>query len=222
MIQLFVGIIAEGTTDYRFLQPIVIKSLTDILFDCPGQIDIEVIIIDCDKGASFSDYVLKASEKGFTDYGISILIVHTDADSSSNIDTYKYKINPVKDIIKHKSNSTHCKNIAALVPIQETEAWMLADKDILIRQIGTNKTEIDLKINGNPENINNPKERIEEAIKIGRSDMSKKMRQSLNISELYSYLGEAIHIDKLRSYSSFTDFEENLKQVLRDMNILKT
>ncbi len=220
MIQLFVGIIAEGSTDYRFLEPIIRKSLTEILFDCHGQIDIETILIDCDKGANFSEYALNASKKGFTDYGISILIIHTDSDSSTNIDTYKHKIDPVLELIKHKSELTHCKNIAALIPIQETESWMLADKELLIKQIGTIKTEVELKINGNPENINNPKEKIEEAIKLGRINMSKKMRKSLKISELYSYLGEAIQIDKLRNYSSYIDFEDNVKKVLRDMNIL--
>lgn len=33
MKQLFIGIIAEGTTDYRFLEPIIEKSLSEIILD---------------------------------------------------------------------------------------------------------------------------------------------------------------------------------------------
>jgi hypothetical protein len=42
MIQLFVGLIAEGTTDYLFLEPIIEKVLLDIAYDCRGQVDVDV------------------------------------------------------------------------------------------------------------------------------------------------------------------------------------
>jgi hypothetical protein len=88
MIQIFVGLIAEGATDRRFLKPILEKSLSDIAFDCQGQVDIEVKLIECDKGNSFADYVNNASLKGHQEYGISILIVHSDADSQNAENTY--------------------------------------------------------------------------------------------------------------------------------------
>ena len=147
--------------------------------------------------------------------------MHSDADSYTSDSTYKYKIDPALALIKSQSELTHCKNIAALVPIYETESWMLADKDILIKQIGTTKTEAELNINGNPEKINNPKERIEEAIKIGRLEMPKKMRDSLKIADLYSFLGQAIQIEKLRGFESFNDFESNLRKVLIEINLLQ-
>lgn len=221
MTQIFVGLMAEGTTDYRFLVPIVEKALTEIVFDCHGQIDIDVKIIECDRGNSFIDFVSNASRIGYQEYGITMLIIHTDADNESSESAYNNKIRPALSYIENQPEATLCKNIAALVPIYETEAWMLADKNILIRQIGTKKTESELNINGHPERLTNPKERIEEAIRIGRSEMPKKFRNSLQISELYSFLGQSIQIRSLKTYSSYIDFENNIRQVLIDLSFLK-
>jgi hypothetical protein len=220
MNQVFVGIIAEGTTDYRFLEPVILKSMTDIVYECTGQIDVNIRIIECEKGVNFPSFVVNASKIGHQDFGISVLIVHADADNLTAKETYANKINPALDAIKKESELTHCKNIVALVPVYETESWMLADKSILIKQIGTFKTDVDLRLNGNPERFKNPKERIEEAIRIGRQDMPKKMKESLKLNDLYSYLGQAIQLVDLRKFESFLDFETNIRNVLVDMKLL--
>jgi hypothetical protein len=222
MSQIFIGLMAEGKTDYRFLEPIVEKVLIEIVFECQGQIDIDVRVIDFDKGNNFTDSVLNASQKGHQEYGITMLIIHTDADDISSDNAYKFKIDPALSLLKKQPEETHCKNVAALVPIQETEAWMLADKSILIKQIGTRKNQVELKINGHPEKFKNPKERIEEAIRIGRSDMPKKLRDSLQVSDLYSFLGQSLQIENLRNFNSFLDFEKNVRQLLINLNFLQT
>lgn len=220
--QIFVGLMAEGPTDYRFLAPIVEKALTEIVFECQGQIDIDVKVIDCEKGNGFVDFVANASQKGYQDYGITMLIVHTDADDITAENANNTKIRPALAFVEAQSAETHCKYIAALVPIQETEAWMLANKEALIKQIGTKKNEAELNINGHPEGFRNPKERIEEAIRIGRAELPKKLRDSLKISDLYSFLGQSIQIGDLRSFYSYQDFEHNIRQVLIDLNLLQS
>jgi hypothetical protein len=220
MTQLYIGIIAEGSTDYRFLIPIVKKALVDIVFDCQGQVDIlDVKVIGCDKGESFTDYVLNASRKGNQD-GILMLIVHTDADGATSEKAYEHKIIPAKALLEEKSENTHCKNLVALVPVHETEAWMLADKSVFIKSIGTKKNEKDLNIHGNPESFSNPKERIENAIRTGRADMPRKLRNNLSISDLYSYLGQAIQIESLKTLRSYADFENNVREVLNRLHLL--
>lgn len=220
MVQLFIGLIAEGKTDYRFFKPIIEKTLTDIAFDCKGQIDIDVKVIKCDKGETFNDYVLNGSKMGHEEYGISILIVHTDADDLSDVNAYNNKIKPALSYLMQQPDETFCKNIVALVPVFETESWMLADKQVLIDQIGTKKSETDLEIDGHPEGFRNPKQKIENAIRIGREDFPRKLRNSLQISELYSFLGQAIQIKKLKSFKSFIEFQNNIKKTLLDLNLL--
>jgi hypothetical protein len=221
MAQIFVGLIAEGSTDYQFLIPIIKNTLLEIAYDCRGQVDTFVSAIKCDKGDSFNKYVLNAAQEGLEKYGISLLIVHADADNISPAEVYQNKINPARALLETKSEKTHCKNLVALIPVRETEAWMLADKSLLIKQIGTNKTEDDLKISGNPETFNNPKEKIEEAIRIGRESMTKRTRKSLQISELYGYLGESIEIESLKRFTSYQDFERNIRAELIRLNLLQ-
>lgn len=221
MAQIFVGLMAEGTTDHRFFEPIVEKVLTQIVFGCKGQIDIDLKIIQCDKGDGFINFVNNASQFGHQQLGINILVIHTDADDDSSEKAYLNRIQPALNFIRNQSNDTHCKNLAALVPVHMTESWMLADKVMLIKQIGTKKSESELGINGDPESFRNPKNRIEEAIRIGRADMPKKLRDSLKISDLYSFLGQALEIENLRRYKSFLDFEQNIKKVLIDLNFFR-
>ncbi|MCH7399376.1 DUF4276 family protein [Belliella sp. DSM 107340] len=221
MAQIFVGLMAEGTTDHRFFEPIVEKVFTQIVFGGRGQIDIDLKVIQCDKGGSFIDFVNNASKFGHKQLGINILVIHTDADDDSSEDAYRNRIQPALNFIQNQSDDTHCKNLAALVPVHMTESWMLADKGLLIKQIGTKKSESELGINGDPESFRNPKIRIEEAIRIGRAEFPKKLRNSLKISDLYSYLGQAIDIENLRKYKSFLDFEGNIKKVLFDLNLLR-
>lgn len=220
MAQIFVGLMAEGRTDFRFLVPVIEKVLTEIAYECKGQIDIDVRVIDCDKGNNFIEFVSNASKKGHIEYGVTMLIIHTDADDINADTAYKYKINPALSFLLKQSDETHCKNVAALVPVRETESWMLADKNLLIKQIGTTKNEAELIIDGHPEGFKDPKQRIEEAIRIGRTELPKKLKHSLQISDLYSFLGQSIRIDNLRAFYSFVDFEKNVRRVLVELNFL--
>jgi hypothetical protein len=83
MSQVFAGLYTEGKTDERFLQSIVQRTIEEIAFDCRGQIDIEVFVIDVPKGLTFVEQVVQASLIGYENFGIQLLCVHTDADSES-------------------------------------------------------------------------------------------------------------------------------------------
>ena len=220
MTQLFFGLIAEGPTDCRFFESIIEKALIAIAYDCRGEIDVDVKVIECDKGSSFTEFVLNGAEKGLQNYGITALIVHSDADDHNATNTYDHKITPSIAILNAESDDTHCKHLIALVPVYETESWMLADKEAFIKAIGTKKSEAELNINGNPETFNNPKERIKEAIRIGRAEMPRKMRNALQIAELYSLLGQTIRLEKLKTFASYKDFEKNIRKELVKLNLL--
>ena len=82
MYQIYIGLFTEGSTDIRFLEPIVEKSFLQIA-ELQSSVDIEItvqpIIID-KKGKKFIDQILEALTTGFDQYGISILCVQADAD----------------------------------------------------------------------------------------------------------------------------------------------
>lgn len=220
MRQLFVGLMAEGKTDYYFLKPIVEKTLVEIAFDCKGEIDIFVFDVEYDKNGGFIDYVIDASIKGYHDFGIMILIVHADADSLINKNTYEHKIQPAQERVSSFPENKLCKAIAPLVPVFESESWMLADKQLFKKQIWTSMSDESLGIEGHPEEFSRPKERIENAIRIGRSVLPKKIRSKVTIDDLYSIMGDALKVSELAKFISYQDFVKNLRLELKNLNFL--
>ena len=172
------------------------------------------------RGLGFIEQVLEASKTGLEEFGMMILCVQTDADKKTLNNTYQHKINPCQIELEKQNENEYCKILVAIVPIQETEAWMLADKQLLKEEIGTNKTDSELKISRNPESIANPKEVIETAIKIARQNVTRKRRKNLNIADLYSAIGQKIDLDKLESLSSYQDFKKNVREVFKKLNLL--
>jgi len=221
MAQIFAGLFTEGNTDIRFLQSIVQKTLEAVAFDCSGQFDIELNPIKINKtGLCFIEQVLEASKKGQEDFGMMILCVQADADRKKLNETYQHKINPCQVELGKKNENEYCKILVAVVPIQETEAWMLADKELLKKEINTNETDIKLGIHRAPESIANPKEIIENAIRVTRKNLTKKRRRNLTISDLYLPIGQSMDLKKLESLPSYQDFKENVKKAFRKLNLL--
>ena len=221
MAQIFAGLFAEGSTDITFLQNIVQKTLEAVAFDCPGQFDIETLPLEIEKtGLTFTQQVLKAAKKGIEDYGIQIICVHTDADNISAQSIYQHKINPAKTQLDNQNATDYCKILVAIVPIQETEAWMLADKELLKQEIGTTKTDNELDINRNPEQIANPKEVIEKAIKVARAGLTLRQRNSLTIADLYLPIEQSIDLKKLENLPSYADFKHNVRNAFIELNLL--
>lgn len=219
--QLFAGLFAEGNTDIDFLQSIVEKTLQAIAFDCSGQLDIDVLPIKINKtNVDFPHQVLNAAKKGFDDFGIQIICVHTDADAATSTATYAYKINPATLELDKQNDIDCCKILVAIVPIQETESWLLADKELLKQEIGTDKTDNELGINRLPETIANPKEVIETAIRIAREDLGQRRRKHLSIGDLYLPIGQRVDLDKLAHLSSYQDFKNNVIVAFKQLNLL--
>ena len=222
MSQLFAGLFVEGTTDISFLSSIVERTLQNVAFDCKGEIDLEVKEIKIDKsGLGFCEQVIMASEKGFSEFGITILCVHSDADNKKLEDTYQNRINQAIDRLKLLEANQYCKILVAIVPIQETEAWMLADKELLRNEIGTEKSDNELEINRQPETIARPKEVIENAIRIARENYTRKRRKDLTIGDLYLPVGQAMSLDKLEKLESYRDFKNNVKEAFKILNLLQ-
>lgn len=220
--QIYIGLLTEGTTDERFLLPITEKTFLDVAHDCNGEIDIEINVISITKtGLGFTDQVLQASKLGLEQFGIMILCLHADADERTLKETYQNKINPAISAVHKESEELYCKIIVALIPIQETESWMLADKELLKREIGTKKSDHELGIHRPPESIAKPKEAIENAIRIGRSAMTRRRRHELTIADLYFPIAQAISIKELEMLDSFNDFKENIKKAFRELNLLQ-
>ncbi len=216
----FVGLFTEGSTDIRFLESIVKRTLDELAYDCKGQIETDLLTIEVDKtGLGFVEQVEEASKKGLKDYGISILCVHTDADNALNR-IIRTKIRPVLGNIKNYTDA-NCKNIVFIVPVQMVESWMLADKGLFKTEINSIKSDTELGIRQHPENLTDPKQTIENAIRIAKADMTRKKRgKGIFISDLYQILGQKIELEVLNNLPSYLRFKDGLNQALQQLNYL--
>jgi Domain of unknown function (DUF4276) len=221
MRQIFVGLFTEGTTDVRFLESIVRRTLEEMAFsDCKSQLSIEVTPIEIRKtGLTFVQQVLKAAEKSFLK-GINLLCVHSDADQNKLDFVLNHKIIPAQNELTKQNEDVYCKLLLPLIPIQEMEAWMLADKKVLKDEMGTTKTDAELGFRSDIENIANPKEVIIRAVEIVRQDLPKKKRNQLAISELYLPVGQKLDLDTLEPLYAYQQFKKNIKNSFKILNVL--
>ncbi|QDH78990.1 DUF4276 family protein [Echinicola soli] len=127
---IFIGLFTEGTTDLRFLKNVVKKAFVDIGFmECSSEMEFDIKEVRIDKsGLDFNTQVLNASRYGVDNYGISILCVHSDADSPNKI-LANQKVSRALENLKN-SQEECCEIITPIIPVRMTEAWMIADKDL--------------------------------------------------------------------------------------------
>lgn len=216
------GLFTEGTTDVRFLESVVKKTLDDLAFECTGDIETELKVIDIDKtGLSFNEQVFLVSKIAKEEYDVLMLFVHTDADCNDDSIVFNSKIIPAKTFLEEQDDELVCKKVIAIVPVQMTEAWMLADKNLLKDEIGIVGADIDLGIHRRPEETNNPKAVIENIIRLSKeSQVKRKRRAGLNISDLYQIIGQKIELSELENLPSYNKFKSSLREVLKELNFL--
>lgn len=214
------GLFTEGNTDVRFLTSIVERTLLEIAFECTGEIEIKLEIIDFEKRKmGFVDQILEASKIGFEKYSMSILFVHTDSDGLNDNLVFDSKIIPAQRILSTKENLDFCKHMIAIVPVQMTESWMLADSQLIKEEIGIYNTDGELGLNFNPETITNPKRLIQDIIRLSKADLTKRRRgKGLDIAELYQIVGQKIELNKLNKLASYSKFKKSLIEKLRELN----
>lgn len=218
--QIFIGLTTEGSTDVRFLESIVERTFIHIAFECKNDIEPYVKVLKIDKTRlSFNEYIEKASKQGIEEMGMHILCVHTDADNRTVDKVYMEKITPAKNYLEN-SEACLCKILIPVVPVQMMEAWMLADKLLLKKEIGTDMSDEELGINKMPELFSDPKDVISNAIRIAHQSLAKRRRKDLSINELYASIGKKIELQKLESLPSYNTFKEEVRSAYRILNLL--
>jgi hypothetical protein len=222
MSQITIGYTTEGTTDVRLLESIIQRTFEAVAFECAGQVEVITPIIYIPKiaGAGFANQVEQCC-KDACDKGVLAFCVHVDADDTNDNNVFANKIEPAFNNIATVSEENLCKNLVAVVPVQMTEAWMLADKLLLKEEIGTDKTDAELGINKMPETFSNPKGAITEAIRRARELLVKRRRSELSISELYQPIGQKISLEKLEALPSYLKFKDAVREAYRKLNYLQ-
>ena len=217
--QIIVALTTEGTTDSRFLESIIQRSFENAAFDCAGQIEVlPVQYIEKQSGDFIEVVKLNAQLAGNS--GVMVLCIHSDADDATDTNTFTDKINPAFTAVMDMQGKHICKSLVAIVPVHMTEAWMLSDTELLKAEIGTDKSDQEVGIDGSPEVYSDPKDIIEAVIRIARQDLTKRRRRDLTIGELYAPIGQKVSLDALENLPSYRKFREAVRDVLKNLNYL--
>ena len=217
--QLIIGFMTEGSTDERFLAHIIQHSFEDAAFLCDGFVEILPVQYIDKPGGDFIESV-KSCAKSADGKGVMIFCVHVDADDTTDHHVMQYKIQPAFEAVAAMIEADICKNLVAIIPVQMVEAWMLANKDLLKAEIGTTKNDLELGIEKSPEDYADPKEAIENTIRIARQMITKRRRRELTISDLYASVGQKIILNQLEGLPSYRKFKEQIKNALIKLNYL--
>lgn len=219
--QLFIGLAAEGSTDIRFLESIVRRSFERVVYEeCEQDVDIDIFPLKVPKtGKSFPEFVAEAAKQGITTYGVVIIVIHSDSDKDTLEERMEDKFKPALNYLETLPDEDHCKIITPVIPIRMIEAWMMADPELIIDEIGTDMSSVQLGLNRSPETIADPKALISGAIAIAQERMPKK-RRSLRIGDLYEIIGDRIDLKSLDRLSSYGVFIEAIRISLRKLHYL--
>lgn len=217
--QLFIGLISEGTTDTRFLFSVVERTVEQLVFNFGGSTEIYIEELKKDSGKKFVNQIVDANLSHQKENFINILLVHSDADYKDDSKVLDEKFFPLLEEIK-ANDEVLCKEIVPVIPVHRIESWMLADIDLFLDEISTNKTKTELGLNGNSETFTNPKNKIKEALQIINQEKPKKRRKDLQISDLYQIIGQKIEIDKLIQLNSFSKFYRQISDSLQKLKYI--
>jgi len=216
-----VALYAEGPTDYYFLRPLLQRLCEDIcLRESPHSVEFsEVLALDHSdklKDAPREARILQAAQAARSAW--RILFVHTDG-ANDPARARAQLVDPALALLEHEIDGERCG--VALVPIRETETWAIWDGDALRQVFGSTLSDQDLglAVNANlVESMADPKAALNQAF-LATQPSGRRRRQG--VSPMLNALGEQASLERLRQLAGFARFEDELKQALRQLNILR-
>jgi len=187
------GIIAEDHSDIETLK-VLIRRINDLKFKFKEN---------ATQGCAKLRKKCSSIAKNWFDQGVTHLIICHDLDSDNKKELACLK----EDLCKKVSEIPNCKNVVCIViPIQELEAWFLADISVLQKKFKG----IGLKEIHHPETIVGPKEYIK---KTSRAKNSKPRYSNKTHNK---ELAEDLDLKKVKTkcpaFLPFYDFVSNLSE----------
>lgn len=218
MTVLVLAFYAEGPTDEQFLPLIIQRTVQQILIE-RGRTTVDILepillrhLIDRKKYPSQAERLLQAGHRAA---GYHALIIHADADHPTSERAMRERIQPGLRLIQ-QTRERVCEYLIPLIPVQMTEAWLLADPEALRTVIGTQVATQKL---GLPERIHqvesdpDPKETLRQVVQNALADQPRRRRR-LNLGSLYEPLARQIRLERLWQVPAYQQFVHHLTEAL--------
>ena len=214
MNKLHIAFCGEGTTDEKLFRNLTEELVQRILLESKITAELSWTKIKKPTGSS-EESLLRAASEAKEQH---VLIFHRDADCRSRDECLQSHFNSGLQEIQKVDASNRIKHIIPAIPIQESEAWMLCDKELLKDLLETNLSYQELELTyqiKRIETIGDPKAVIQRAINNHRERLSpRKRKRAVKLPDLYERFGTEVRIEKLMQIPSFETYERDLRSVL--------
>ncbi len=204
---LTLALYAEGETDHEFFRPLLVRVVADTCMrrglDIVEVQDSFIRLPRMLPGGSPREDRIEAAVDAAAE-AVSVVFLHTDGngDRKRALET---RIEPARVRIR---NSHPNIGVVPLVPTRETEAWALADKEVLAQCLGVQKLQVRIS---RVERLQDPKALLQStARERGESDFR----------GLLGMLGQRIRFSELRKLKSYREFEKCVEEELERLAII--
>ena len=200
----------EGPTDWPFLEPLCRRLLADVLVDANEPVEVQTRFLEVGHSRRRDNQSLIDDAADLS--GVAqVLFLHADG-KGDPVRAYRERIAPIAAAVDQAGD---CR-LVGVVPVHETEAWMLADPTALADALGVT-TALDVpRSPGEIEALAKPKERLREVC--ARSAGGRRRRRRREAPR--ELLGQLVALQALRRLAAFQAFEEGLRQALRELGYL--
>lgn len=211
---------SEGRTDDYFLRPLLLR-LCDRLCrrEARGPVDIsdvEALIDEPDMGqAPRHERILAAARAHRGAW--QILFIHGDGEGDAPA-ARQDRVQPGIDAVQAEFGQQG--RAVGVIPVRETESWVLCDGDALRRVLGTTLTDAELGLPTTARAIEtslDPKRILEQAF-AATQPTGQRLRRG--IAPHLDALGEEVDLERLDRLPSFRALTDELRAVLRHMAVI--
>jgi hypothetical protein len=215
------ALFAEGSTDYRFLPPVLRRATEDLcLRDARSTVEVgEVLGLytpDDYRDADLATQILEAAREAFDAF--SILFIHTDG-AGDPAAAYDQRVKPGAQRIAAELSGQQNRTVG-VVPVREMEAWTLVDPDALRGAFGTVLDDSALGIPTKArevEGILDPKQALEQ---VYGKVVGGRRRGKRKVTEFFDAIGERARLERLRDVPAYQRFEQELGMALVELGYL--
>jgi hypothetical protein len=220
MTALVLALYAEGHADEGFL-PVVIQRTAEQVLARRGRAIVDVlepISLNHTIDRLFPTRVERMLEAARRASGYHALIVHADADYPTRDRALLERFRPGQTKVRQarQAQESVCEHLVPIIPVQMTEAWMLADPDALREVIGANQTTDALGAPMHPHQVESdpdPKQTLDAVIEKALAQRARRRRR-IALRSIYEPLARQISLARLIGVPAYQQFVADLTQTL--------
>jgi hypothetical protein len=211
---LSVALVAEGTSDHDFLQPLLRRAVENLCLDHLTSAVVVSDILPIAVTPLRDESYFEAARRAVTGarHGFHILVVHRDSGGAALSRDTGF----LDELTGTVREALPSHGLVPVVPVQEMEAWTLADGDALRAVFRTKMSDDDLRIPRRPaevERITDPKAHLASVL----ARTSGPRRRHRDVSSFLDALANLIDLTRLQGVPAYCEWERLMTSAIRDL-----